>query len=39
MFSNLEQIQISLHQAFKMGRTLYTADMSEISDSELDFQE
>ena len=39
MFSSLEQIQIILHQAFKMGRTSYTEDMSEISDSELDFQE
>ena len=26
MFSGLEQIQISLHQAFKMGRTSYTVE-------------
>ena len=26
MFSSLEQIQISLHQAFKMGRTSYTVE-------------
>ena len=39
MFSSLEQMQISLHQGFKMGRTSYTEDVSEISDSELDFQE